>query len=745
VDGYLPILLVFTISVALWMVAMAIVVRNASSNEIGKLESQAREIRQQLEDRLSDFSVGMYAMRSHILTNDPVTKESWESFYRSMDYTTHYPGAWGFSYVRRVGASDVDTYIQQMRDNGYPEFTIRQHVKANLNDLNLDQYVISFHGPESANQSIVGINVGSYDVNRDVYTHATDSGQLSVSPPFQLLQNNSTERSVILALPIFKTGMETETTEQRREATIGWIALPVDFKQLVQLELGEMSKKVGFSIQEINERGVLDGMLYTSIPEDADPAMSAQLNATIVDRDYRLQVVPLKAQNLLLASRSAVLVFVTGALVTLLFSTITWSLTRTRRKAVELARDMTSSIRKSEQRQRVLAIQATSASKAKSDFLANMSHEIRTPMTAILGYADVLGDLDYLQEQSDQFSEAVDSIQRSGKHLMMIINDVLDLSKIESGKLNVDMGAFNILEIVREIYSTMRMNAESKGLEFNVEFGTPFPDRIIGDAYRIRQVLINLVGNAIKFTDSGSVRIVLKENEDQLLFSVVDTGIGIEKNGIDQLFKPFEQLDSSRARKHEGTGLGLTISQHLADLMGGEIAVESTPGEGTVFSLVIPRASELDSTQVTSLDVEPLNSKPIDSSIKVNETGMVLLAEDGMDNQRLISHLLRRVGYEVEIASNGQEAIDMHRLGPDRYDAILMDMQMPVVDGYAATRKLRELGCSLPIIALTAHALQGSRHECIDAGCDEYLSKPIDRERLYQILRKYVSVQNKAA
>lgn len=747
IDGYLPIALVLTISVATWLVAIVIVSRSAQDRRLELLEKEAVEVRDQIEGRIGAYATSMEQLRGFISASDFVYPDEWSKYYRESRIEENFPGVWGFSYVERVPVARKDQFVETMRSIGHSNFTIRDHRDQNFSDESADLYVIKYHSDRTPSQGLIGINVGGNVKNRKVYDMATDSGGLSSSEPIRLLQQEEGERSVILVIPIYHLDTERDTIEQRRVASRGWIAVPVDLPVLFGAELGQMSDKFRFEISETGQgEGGSANILYSTLELDDRSGLHALLRTRFVDNEFYLTVVPIEQPNVWFSSRASVVVFVAGGLLCVLFTTITWSLTSTRRRAVNLARDMTSSIRQSEQRQRVLALQATSANKAKSDFLANMSHEIRTPMTAILGYADMLGDLILQDGQGEEYGEAVHSIQRSGKHLMMIINDVLDLSKIESGKFTIDWSMCDIVDTVREVYTTMRMNAMRKGLDLRVEFATAIPERVMTDAYRVRQVLINLVGNAIKFTESGSVRIVLEDAGDELRFSVVDTGVGIGEEHIEQLFDPFQQLDNSSNRMHEGTGLGLTISQHLATLLGGTIRVQSMSGQGSTFMLIIPRDCVDDVMMVESLDGRVDTERSVVSKgVEQTNQGVVLLAEDGTDNQRLIAHMLRKGGYEIEIVSNGQEAVNRYTGSNGRFDLILMDMQMPVLDGYDATRALREMGCTIPIIALTAHALQGSRAECLDAGCDEYLSKPIDREKFYATLRSFIGRDRRGA
>jgi signal transduction histidine kinase/AmiR/NasT family two-component response regulator len=400
---------------------------------------------------------------------------------------------------------------------------------------------------------------------------------------------------------------------------------------------------------------------------------------------------------------------------------------------------------------------AEAANRAKSEFLANMSHEIRTPMTAILGFADILAQ-DLVEPEK---IEAAATITRNGEYLLDIINDILDLSKIDAGKFNVEREPCSPWRIVTEVFSLMRVRAAAKGIELIAEHIGFIPDTILTNPVRLRQILINLVGNAIKFTEIGSVRLVTQldrgeKGEPQLRFDVFDTGIGMSKEGIDGLFQPFTQIRSSLSGRIPGTGLGLAISQRLAELLGGTITVASVPGKGSTFSITI-QTGPLDGVNMLEHpDVAlPLPETPerkiVKQSIKLH--GRVLLAEDGPDNQRLIAFFLKRAGAEVTIADNGQVALDKvmeasanATLGQNEgtaapFDVILMDMQMPVLDGYEATRRLRQMGCTVPIIALTAYAMSTDRQKCLDVGCNDYAIKPISRDTLLETLAHYMRTQ----
>ncbi len=384
---------------------------------------------------------------------------------------------------------------------------------------------------------------------------------------------------------------------------------------------------------------------------------------------------------------------------------------------------------------------ADAANRAKSEFLANMSHEIRTPMTAILGYADLLRDR--LTDSADH--EAIDTIRRNGDHLLAIINDILDLSKIESGRLEVECIPCSPSQLVADVLALVRPRADEKGLTLAVTFDGPIPAIIHSDPFRLRQILINLIGNAIKFTDGGRVvvnvglaKAQLKDPSltTQLHFAVTDTGIGITPDQLERLFEPFTQADASMTRRYGGTGLGLAICKRLCDMLAGELSAESTIGQGSTFRLAIPVANAASHSllEMPAVSIATLaGPESASATPNIELRCRLLLAEDGPDNRRLLAFILERAGANVTLAENGQIAMELAlaaEADQRPFDLVLMDMQMPVLDGYGATELLRSLGFSRPIIALTAHAMTGDREKCLKAGCSDYATKPIDRPRL---------------
>jgi signal transduction histidine kinase/CheY-like chemotaxis protein len=383
---------------------------------------------------------------------------------------------------------------------------------------------------------------------------------------------------------------------------------------------------------------------------------------------------------------------------------------------------------------------ALAASQSKSEFLANMSHEIRTPMAAILGYADVL--LGHLKDPDNR--NCVMIMKRNGEHLLGLINDILDLSRIEAGKLDIDLQQCKLPQLVADIQSLMQVRATEKKLAFHVEFEGLVPQTIQTDPTRLRQVLINLIGNAIKFTAEGEVRLRVKlvgsADPPVVEFAIIDTGIGITAEQQGRLFKPFSQADTSVTRKYGGSGLGLAISQRLVKMLLGEIELESEYGQGSTFLVRIPVGS-LDQIELIEPNLVITKTEPEQSpSESPNLDCRILVVDDRRDVRHISQHFLEKAGAKVSTAEDGQQGIDAAITGRDRgepFDLVVMDMQMPNVDGLQAVAAMRSAGIEWPIIALTADAMKGDRDKCLNGGCDDYLSKPIDQAELIRMAAKY--------
>jgi PAS domain S-box-containing protein len=503
--------------------------------------------------------------------------------------------------------------------------------------------------------------------------------------------------------------------------------------------MGELTGQLVFAnaaalqiVQEESEEAFSSKTFYQYyLPEDAERLKEEILPIVLEKGQWAGELPLLSAQGNIVDTDQNIFLIRDEHGVPRMVGNIITDITERKRSAIELARERD---------------KAEAATRAKSQFLANMSHEIRTPMTAILGYADML--VASVEEMEHQ--ECAQIIKRNGDHLMGIINDILDLSKIEAGSLQIERVPVSLPALFGDVMSLMRVRAEAKSLPLKLAYRSPVPQSIRTDAVRFRQILINLVGNAIKFTETGEIRIAVRlldrdTTEPKLVCEVIDTGIGLGPQELARLFQPFQQADSSTTRRFGGTGLGLAISRRLAEALGGYITVTSTPGRGSTFAIAvatgplegIPMLDETTEAIVPTAILARTTAGP-----EMRLACRILLAEDGPDNQRLISRLLCKAGAEVDVVEDGRKAVEEALAsrpgrgqtfnGPKRpYDVILMDMQMPVLDGYEATRRLRAEGYTGPIIALTANAMSDDMQRCLDAGCDGYLTKPIVRETLF--------------
>lgn len=377
---------------------------------------------------------------------------------------------------------------------------------------------------------------------------------------------------------------------------------------------------------------------------------------------------------------------------------------------------------------------AEAANRSKSVFLANMSHELRTPLNAILGFAQLMARDERLPDDAHQHLQ---TINRSGQHLLALINDVLDISRIEAGRVTVQNAAFDLHDTLLGVEEMIRVRAEQKGLSFVVEHSGELPRYVFGDAGHLRQVLVNLLGNAVKYTEAGGICLRLTPEADSIRFEVIDSGPGIAPEEHERIFQPFYQAEYGIA-KGEGTGLGLTIGREYVRLMGGELWVRSEPGHGSVFGFSLP----LPETQVPLIETHQhrvLGLEPGQAAMRI------LVAEDNPDNQELIASLLTGVGFEVRVAENGQRAVELFQQWQPHF--IWMDMRMPVLDGYQASQRIRALpgGQAVKIVALTASAFHENRDAILAAGCDDMLAKPIDETRLYLLMGEMLGLRYRYA
>ncbi len=507
----------------------------------------------------------------------------------------------------------------------------------------------------------------------------------------------------------------------------------------------EMPDVVGAAFRAFEARGLGYRLVDPELPApDPDHVIDArtdlprqasvrlwEASVPVADRSFRLEVYPTHLYEAGVSFWGPSAVLVLGSLLTGLMQLVLLAVGGHARRVEALVAERTLELRRAKE-------EADEANRVKSLFLANMSHEIRTPLTSIIGFADLLREPGHPEQERSEWTV---TIQQNAHHLLELLNDVLDLSKIEAGGMQVEKIATPVWVVVEEVMALMSGRAQVKGLECEAACIGSLPEQISTDPMRLKQILVNLVGNAIKFTASGRVMLLVRLGRDpagapQLIFDVADSGIGITSDQLTGLFEAFSQADVSTTRRFGGTGLGLRISRNLATLLGGDLEVESRVGEGSVFRLRIP-AGDLSGVAL----LEPgRESSPggtsADADLPDDLDCDVLLVEDHPANQRLISHLLEKAGARVEIAENGRVALRRVARAETPPDLVLMDLMMPDIDGLTATRVLRARGYTGPIVALSADTAPHTRESCAAAGCSAYLTKPVDRRELLEMVRR---------
>ncbi len=706
-------------------------------------------------------AIGSFFRASQSVDRDEFTVST-EEFLREAAYIQ------AVAWAPRVARAQRDKYEVAARREGMEKFQVTEYDskgKTAKASRRAEYFPVYYIDPYSTNESLVGRDLAAKETTRNALQQACDYNQISVSQPTMLGTGQDTHLGFMLFLPVYDQHGVDYTIAGRRESLEGFVVMALRYDYLVEeafeafdpamigVQLLDATdpnnQKVVYTQNAFEQNGNVESDLLVSLGL-AKPLMGT-LSFQVDGHKWLLRCRPTAAFFDAYETWTPWLLLIAGLVFTALptlYLKMNFERTDQVEKQVLLRtaelNKLAEKLKTANRRLVQLSKDAAAASQAKSEFLANMSHEIRTPMTAILGYVDVLAT----SCRSKQSIEAADTIKRNGQHLLEIINAILDLSKIEAGKFETESVQCSPAKIMQEVASLMRVRAIEKNIGLEIEIDGPIPEYIQSDPTRLRQILINLVGNAIKFTNTGEVRVAAKliepsDRKPQLQFDIADTGIGMSEEQINKLFSPFTQVDSSTSRQHGGTGLGLVLSRRLSQMLGGDTQVHSTPGQGSTFTVTIDTGPLQDVAMLDDLFIvqHPTKADQLSDDKKVLHDSKLLLAEDGLDNQRLISLLLKKAGAQIIVADNGQIAVDLALEADKRnqpFDVILMDMQMPVMDGYAATRLLREEKYRGPIVALTAHAMSGDRKKCLDVGCDDYASKPINRDELIGTVARWI-------
>ncbi|AMO72163.1 CHASE domain-containing protein [Sphingorhabdus sp. M41] len=708
-------------------------------------ETLSKDNEQALIHRIESYRQSLDSGAALFAASDLVTTDDWKTFVDILKIEETLPGINGIGFIEQVLRSQEREYVEDVRSRGVKDFAV--HPRTQWSEI----LPIVYIEPNSKNSEAVGLDIG-FEANRRAAAQAArDSGKATITKRIFLVQDHEKSAGFLLLRPMYQPRWPLETVSQRRAAFRGWIYAPFIASRFMQDLTASQGKN--FSITVHDGKSTSESELIFENGPESIASRSAQYSVTkvlpIMGQEWTVSWHSTPEFESSVGTQEPKFVLIGGLALMLAFVTLVIFFAR-RESYVKQEVANKTKILVDKEKEIVSALEvAEAATGAKSKFLANMSHEIRTPMNGVIGFTQLLDD-GTLNETQKKY---VRLISDSGSAMMTLLNDILDISKVDSGSMTITPEPFDVRDLLNSCVKIFSPNAEEKNLTILVEVDRDLPVWIEVDGYRMRQVVMNLLANAIKFTETGYITISAKFRElgpsgqvdcqqSELTISVADTGLGIASDRQEAIFEPFIQEDDSTARKHGGSGLGLTISRQLVELMGGSIQLESQVGRGSKFTLEIPVA-RLEKGASENLIKFPTQPQP--HSENAGGAIRILVAEDHDVNQVLIGEMLNRLGYEFELAVDGAEAVAMIRkaaLAENQYDLVLMDLQMPYVDGIKAAQMVREQGIDgqmLPIIALTANAFEQDVERCIEAGMQAHLAKPISIEGLREAVLDWVN------
>ena len=713
-------LLVLFLSLFLTGVSIWAAYQNVKERERIRFERSIDEVEENLGDRINTYLGLLWATVGVFQANElNVTEAQFRRFRLAADWGGRNDGLAGLTFIQKVAPENRSAFEAKYRER-YPEFAIHPEMEGESDSL----YAATLFEPMTpAKQKALGYNPFSDQIRRRAMELTAATGRASVTQKVNLqsdLLDNRESPAILLYAPVYHPGAELLTREEREHLIYGFVSAGFYLKDLLEhLQKGASQDQIGFQIVSGQGDTPEDVLAQTGEPASFESALSHSRKVDVAGGVWTIHYWTLPNFHQSSPNYQVPIVAVMGTLLSLTLFSLAIVQARAR-KSRELA------LHHETQR----AMDLEEQDKTKTRFFSNLNHELRTPLNGILGMSDLLYDTDLNARQKDYLS----SIGSCAKALLDLISDVLDLSKINAGKMELRLAPVNLKEIFEQAIQVVRGPAQGKGVDLFLEWDAELPIWIEADGVRFRQILINLLGNAVKFTEEGKVVLRAKlihgaEEQEVLSFEVEDTGIGIAESDVRMLFKPFSQLaNDSATPEQKGTGLGLHLCKELLDLMSGQISVESEQGVGTLFRCTLP---------IASLDSNPYETQSIPNAAELlNNCLRILVVDDNPINRRVLSLQLEKLGQKTTVAVGGADAVK--KVEQEAFDLVLMDCQMPEVDGLEATRLIRRKFPSYPfVVALTAFAEETQKQVCLDAGMDDFLTKPVDASRLSNLIKKY--------